>query len=206
MQALRTATSLKRGSCETCQIFKNTLFYWTSPVAPSDSFRFPVCNFIKKDILAKMFFFEFCKISKNIFWQNTSGWLLLKFIGEFWEVFQKISFIEHSWETAYFKYKLQYLNQQILWKTISQVLLKYFMNEKYSFQAAHYLKSLKTICANLQVYGKTLSHILLHVFCIHFLRTHHDYFLQRAVGSFFMVAGEGMSKNVGHHGWPKTKN
>ena len=133
MQALRTATSLKRGSCETCQILKNTLFYWTSPVAASDSFRFPVCNFIKKDVLAKMFFFEFCKISKNIFWQNTSRCLLLKFIGEFWEVFQKISFIEHLWETAYFKYKLQYLNQQILWKTISQVLLKYFIQEREVF-------------------------------------------------------------------------
>ena len=30
--------------------------------------------------------------------------------------------------------------------------------------------------ANLQVYKKTLSHILLRVFCLHFLRMHHDYF------------------------------
>ena len=38
---------------------------------------------------------KFGKISKNIFWQSTSGWLFLKFIREFWEVFQNISFIEH---------------------------------------------------------------------------------------------------------------
>ena len=88
--------------------FKNTLFYLTSSVADSDSFRFPACNFIKKEIPTKMFFCEFRKISKNIFWQNNSRWLLLKFICEFWEVFQNISFVEHLWETAYFKYKLQY--------------------------------------------------------------------------------------------------
>ena len=58
-----------------------------------------------------MFFCEFYKISKTIFWQNTSGWLLLKFIYEFWEVFQNISFIEQLWKTAYFMYKLQYFNQ-----------------------------------------------------------------------------------------------
>ena len=83
LQAFRAATLLKRDSCEICEIFKNTLFYWTSPVPVSDGFRFPACNFIKKEIPAKMFFCEFCKIFKNIFWQNTSGWLLLKFICEF---------------------------------------------------------------------------------------------------------------------------
>ena len=76
-----------------------------------------------------MFFCEFGKISKNIFWQSTSGWLLLKFICEFWEVFQNISFIEHLWETAYFMYKLQYFNQQIQWKIISQVLFKHCIEE-----------------------------------------------------------------------------
>ena len=33
----------------------------------SDSFTFPPSNFIKKEILAKMIFCEFCKISKKIF-------------------------------------------------------------------------------------------------------------------------------------------
>ena len=130
LHTLRTATLLKRGSCGTCEIFKNTLFYWTSPVAAPDSFRFPACNRIQKEIQAKMFFCEFCKLSESIFWQNTSGWLLLKFISEFWEVFQNICFTEHLWETAYFKYKLQYFNQEILWKIISQVLFKHFIQER----------------------------------------------------------------------------
>ena len=76
-----------------------------------------------------MFFCEFGKIFKNIFWQSTSGWLLLKFICESWEVFQNISFIQHLRETAYSMYKLKYFNQQIQWKTISQVLFKYFVQE-----------------------------------------------------------------------------
>ena len=42
-----------------------------------------------------MFFCEFCKIFKNNFLQKTSGWLLVVFIYEFWEVFQNTSFIEH---------------------------------------------------------------------------------------------------------------
>ena len=76
-----------------------------------------------------MFLREFRKIYKNIFWQSTSRSLLLKFICEFWEVFQNISFIEHLWETAYFMYKLQYFNQQIQWRSISQVLLKHCIQE-----------------------------------------------------------------------------
>ena len=36
-------------------------------------------NFIKKETLALVFFCEFCEISKNNFFQNTSGRLLLMF-------------------------------------------------------------------------------------------------------------------------------
>ena len=36
-----------------------------------------------------------------MFWQNTSGSLLLIFICEFWQVFQNTSFIEHLRETAF---------------------------------------------------------------------------------------------------------
>ena len=43
-------------------------------MAASDCFRFPACNFIKKDTWVKMFICEFCKIFKNISWQSTSGW------------------------------------------------------------------------------------------------------------------------------------
>ena len=80
-----------KGSWTVCSetpvhLFKNTFFYRTSPTAASDSFRFPGCNFIKKETSAKMLFCEFCKIFKNIYRQNTSGWLLLAFICQFWEV------------------------------------------------------------------------------------------------------------------------
>ena len=48
-------------------LFKNTLFYRTSPVAVPENFSFPACNFIIKETTTKMFFCEFCKIFKDIF-------------------------------------------------------------------------------------------------------------------------------------------
>ena len=63
-------------------LFKNTLFYRTSPVAAPESFSFPACNFIIKETMAKMFFCEFCKIFKDIFFltehlRMTASWTLL---------------------------------------------------------------------------------------------------------------------------------
>ena len=72
---------------------------------------------------------KFGKISKNIFWQSTSGWLFLKFIREFWEVFQNISFIEHLWKTAYFMYKFQYSNQQNSEELFHRCLFKHCIHE-----------------------------------------------------------------------------
>ena len=59
------------------------------------------CNFIKKKTSKMMFFFDFCKKFKNIFWENLYRWLLFGFICKFWDVFQNTSFIEHLWETSY---------------------------------------------------------------------------------------------------------
>ena len=61
------------------RLFRNILFYRTSPVADCDSFRFPASSFIKKETPAKTFFCEFCKMFQNIFLENTTGWLLLVF-------------------------------------------------------------------------------------------------------------------------------
>ena len=46
------------------------------------------------------------------------------------EVFQNTSFLEYLCETAYLIYKLQNFNHHIQYKTISQVLFKYFMKEQ----------------------------------------------------------------------------
>ena len=50
-------------------------FCITSPVAASDSPRFPARNFIKKETPAKTFFCECYKVFRNIFWQNTSSYV-----------------------------------------------------------------------------------------------------------------------------------
>ena len=46
----------------------------------------------KKGDSSQDVFLWICKTFKNIFWQNTSRWLLLVFICESWEVFQITSF------------------------------------------------------------------------------------------------------------------
>ena len=61
LQALRIPTVLKRDSnagfsCTICKFFKKTLFYRLSPAAASASLRFPVCNLVKNESSAKMFF------------------------------------------------------------------------------------------------------------------------------------------------------
>ena len=63
-----------------------------------------------------------------------------EFVCVLWEVFQNTSSIVHLWETAYFMYKLQYLNQQIQWKTISRVLIRHFIQEQ---EGLHLLKILE---------------------------------------------------------------
>ena len=77
-----------------------------------------------------MFFCEFYKIFKIIFWQKSSGWTLLVFICEVWEVVQITSFIEHLSETAYFMFKLQDFNHRIQKKSLSQVFFKHFIQEQ----------------------------------------------------------------------------
>ena len=99
LQALRTPTLLKRNSntdfsSKIFKIFKNTLIH-RSPAAVSAGLRFPACNFVKKETAAKMFFCEFYRVFRNIFWQDTSGWLILVFIWQLWEVFQNTAFIEN---------------------------------------------------------------------------------------------------------------
>ena len=69
------------------RLFKNTFFYRISPVAASDSFRFPAWSFIKKETPARTFFCEFCQIFWKIVLQNTSGWLFLVFTWNFEKFF-----------------------------------------------------------------------------------------------------------------------
>ena len=121
--------------------FKNTFFYTTSQIAASDSFTFPACSFIEKETSAKTFFYEFCKIFKNIFLQNTRmtvSCIYLKFF------IQITYFIEHRWETASFMYKLQNFNHQVQWKVFQKCFFQaLYTNTRRSYSEAFiYLKSL----------------------------------------------------------------
>ena len=74
-----------------------------------------------------MFFCEFCKTFKNIFWENTFGWLILIFICKLWEVFQNTSFIEHLWETAFCSFPTTRYSKKLFHERFSSILYK---NEK----------------------------------------------------------------------------
>ena len=138
-------------SCELSELFKNNYFVEDLRTVGSETpaaflrtpffteqLRWLILTFLhfqptillNKELRHRCFFCEFCKIFKIIFWQNTSGWLILVFICQFWEVVQIISFIEYLWKTAYFKYKLQDFNHQIQEKSISEVLFKHFTQEQ----------------------------------------------------------------------------
>ena len=98
------------GSETPVRLFKNTFFtehlQWL--LLTVSGFLLP--TLLKKRLWQRCFFCEFCKFFKNIFLQKTSGWLLLMFICEFWEVFQITSFIQHFWEATYLIHKLQDFN------------------------------------------------------------------------------------------------
>ena len=152
LQAIRTAALLKRDSNTGVFLWnlrnvKNNFFHRTPPVYDSDCFRFPACNFIENETPAKMFFCKFCKVFKNFFWQNTCGWLLLVFIGEFWEVFQNTSLTEHLWETAYFMLQAAEFQPADAVKNLTSAFQVFYkrMRRRYS-KALIYLKSLKTKC------------------------------------------------------------
>ena len=128
LQAARTATFLERDSCETCEIFKNNFFYGASPVTASDSFRFPPCIF-KNEIPTKVFFCEFANFLRTSFDRTLPDDCFLSLSVNF-EKFFRTYFIQQLWETTYFMYKLQYFNQRIQWKTISEVLFRDFIQEQ----------------------------------------------------------------------------
>ena len=85
---------------------------------------------LKKRLGQRYLSVKFANCLRTSLDKKTSGWLLLMFICEFWEIFQITSFIEHLWETAYLIYKLLNFNHHIQEKSISQVVFKHFIQEE----------------------------------------------------------------------------
>ena len=130
-----------------------------------------------------MFFSEFCEIFKNTFLKEH-----LQMVAPGIYLWICRSFSEHL-RTAYFIYKLQDFNQHI--KLFHRYLSRFCKRTRSNYSKVFiWLKPLKVICeeVNLQwscemlactFTKKSILRIFLHVFCLHFLRTHPDYFFQR---------------------------
>ena len=110
-------------------LFKNTFFNRAIPVAPSDSFRFPACNFIKKLTPAKTLLCEICKIFKNIFLQNTTGWLLLLFTCNF-EKFFRSPIFRAPLENSLFNVQVAEFQAPDKMKSISQALFEHLIRKQ----------------------------------------------------------------------------
>ena len=142
------------GSETPVRLFKNTFFNRTFPVAASDSFRFPACNFIKKETPAKMFICEFCKIFKNIFRQKH-----LRMTASCVYLWILRSFSDHLFYTAPLESYL--FNPQVARFQPPDTVKKYFTSAFQAFytktrnsysKAFIYLKSLKIICEEVNLY------------------------------------------------------
>ena len=110
-------------------LFKNTFFNRAIPVAASDSFRFPACSFIKKGTPAKTFLCEICKIFKNIFLKNTSGWLLLLFTCNF-EKFCGLPIFRAPLENSLFYVQVAEFQAPDKMKSISQALFEHLIRKR----------------------------------------------------------------------------
>ena len=123
------------------RLFKNTFFYRTSLVAVSDSFRFPACSFVKNGLQQRHFFCEFCKIFKNIFLHNTSGWLLLVFTCKVDKFFKSPILKSTSG-----KLLISCRSCRISTTRSSAFQALYTKTRRIYSEAFNYLKSLKIIC------------------------------------------------------------
>ena len=101
----------------------------------------------KKRLRQKCFPVNFAKFLRtSFFWQNTSGWLLLVFICEFW-VFQNTSFIEHLRKTAISCTSWRISTTRYSKKLFHRSFQVFYTRTRSSHSKAFiYLKSLKTVC------------------------------------------------------------
>ena len=131
------------GSEKPMRLFKNNFFYRTSPVAASDSFRFPSCNFIQKETGAEMFICEICKFLENIFWQNTTC--------EFWEVLGHLFYKAPFGNCLFHLQVAEFQPPHTVKKYCTSAFQAFYTRRKSCSKAFIYLKSLKIICEEVKL-------------------------------------------------------
>ena len=107
-EAVARRCSVKKVFLKISQISQeNTYFRVSFLIKPQ------VCNFIKKEALTRVFFCEFCEISKNTFFIEHLWWLLLLFLKELWKTIMNrtspyIRFLQNTFEEN----RMEYLKQR----------------------------------------------------------------------------------------------
>ena len=147
-----------------------------SPVAASEGFKFPACNFIKKETLEKYFSVPACVYL----------WILRCFSDHFfYRAPQGNFYLCKSCKISTTSYSKNYFT--------GAFKAFYTRSRSSHLKALIYLKSLKTVCQEVNLlwsckmttckFMKKLSYILVRAFCLHFLRIHYNYFFQKGFES-----------------------
>ena len=115
--------------CEICEIFNNIIFYRTSPVAASDSFRFPACNFIKKSLQQRCFPVNFAKFLRASF-DRTHTYHCFLCLSVNFEKFSEHLFYRAPLGNCLFHVQVAGFQPADRVIIISQVLFKHFIKER----------------------------------------------------------------------------
>ena len=117
--------SRKHIECVLQKSFFNNVFNRTPPVAASDSFKFPACNFTKKETPAKIFFCEFWEIFKNTF--LTENRVTARVYLLILRSFSPNLFYRATPGNCLFHVQVTGFQPDIQLKTTSQILFKHFL-------------------------------------------------------------------------------
>ena len=109
---------------------------------------FQPATLLRKRLRKRCFAVNFAKSLEHLFfWQNTSGWLLLVFICEFWDIFQNTSFKEHLGETAILCTSCRISTTNTIKNYFTGAFQAFYTKSRSNHSKAFiYLKSQKTVC------------------------------------------------------------
>ena len=169
------------------------MFYRTSPVTASQSLGFHSATLLKKRLRQRCFSVNFAKCLRISFLltehlRMTASCVYLRILRNFLEVFYKRTlFLQNTFEKLLFHVQVAEFQPLGIVKNYSTGAFQasYTRLRSSDSKVFIYIKSLKTVCEEVNLKWScemptcsftkwSLSGILFHVFCLHFLRMHQD--------------------------------
>ena len=174
-------------------------------MAVSDNFRILACKFNKKEIRQRYFSVNCAKFLRTSFNRMPADDCFLCLPVNFEKFSERLFYKCLLGNCLFHVHVAEFQPSNTVKNYFTGAFQAFYQRTGSSLSKVFiYLKYLKTTCVkklirdevakcNLQVYEKTLSHILLHGFCLHFLRTHHNFSFRRG---FECVRAQFLSGNI----------